>query len=44
MMVPYPMLRFGHFTKTVSCSNVVYGRGLRSEGQNFTQNLRFFVT
>jgi hypothetical protein len=43
MTAPYPMLKSGLFMETVRCGEVVYGCGLRSKGQNFTKNLRFFV-
>jgi hypothetical protein len=41
MTAPYPMPKFGHFTRTVRSSEAVYGCGLRSKGQNFTKNLKF---
>ena len=44
MTALYLMLKFGHFMRTVRSGDTVYGYGSRSKRQNFTKNLKFFVT
>jgi len=43
MTVPYPMLKFGRFMRTVRSGKAVYGCGLRTKWQNFAKNKQFFV-
>ncbi len=44
MTVPYPMLKSGHFTGTIRSGDMVLGLFNGKKGQNFTKNLKIFVT